>query len=226
MGQGWLMKAGRRGDVLVARDVVGPVELLGRRDDGTFEDPVAAAARMAGRQLGRDEISRDDLIAHLTLGFWVVRVPGGFGVNRVFDVVAASLGSPLHDGVALRHVMVDHVLRTRNRVAHHEPLLFRAKHVLTRSGVPKTGADLAVSLLGAIDTLVEEVRLTVLTARTLAPIVAPRLERVQPQVESRVSGLAQRLVEERDRIRSARDARRAARRQAECTTADRPSDAD
>jgi hypothetical protein len=116
-GEGWLVTAGRRGDLVVARDVVGPGEFFGRREDGTFEDPVATAARMAGRQLGRDEISRDDVIAHLTFGFWVVRAPGGFGLRRVYDLVAASLAPPLHDGAALKHMMVNHVLRTRNRVA-------------------------------------------------------------------------------------------------------------
>src|SRR5205085_12032617 len=54
-------------------------------------DPVRTAASMAG-QLGRPTISRDDVMAHLMLGFWVVRVPESLSVDdpaiHIFDLLA------------------------------------------------------------------------------------------------------------------------------------------
>lgn len=212
----WLISRGRRGDVLVAEEVVGPVAFRRRRGDGTEEDPVAMAAMMAGRQLGRAEISRDDLIAHLMLGFWVVRVPQGLSAEiglQTFDLIAATLSAPMDERARLERVMVNHILRTRNRVAHYEPLLFRAKHVFTRRAEPKTGADLVTSLQGAIEKFLEEVDLTVETARTLAPMASGYLKTVPDAVRSDLGPVQARLLAEREELNLARGARRAERRE-------------
>lgn len=212
----WLISDGRRGEVLVAKEVAGPARFRSRRDDGTDEDPVAMAAMMAGRQLGRAQVSRDDLVAHLMLGFWVVRIPHGLSVGaglQVFDLIAAMLSAPMDEGAQLERVMVNHVLRTRNRVAHHEPLLFRAKHVFTKRGEHKTGADLVTSLQGAIEKFLEEVDLIVETARTLAPMASGYLRTVPDAVRTDLASLQGRLLAERDELRLAREARRGQRRE-------------
>lgn len=215
-GEDWLLTKGRAGSVLVAREVAGPAFFHGQRDDGTLDDPIAMAARMADRQLGRDEISRDDLIAHLMLGFWVVRAPAGLeaGANLpVFSLIASRLEHPLNNTAELSRVMVNHVLRTRNRVAHHEPLLFRAKHVFTRKGEPKAGAGLVTSLLGAIEKFVLEAELTVNTARTLAPMATMYVDPIPVRIRNDVEPVRERLASELAAIKRSRDEKRAARRE-------------
>jgi hypothetical protein len=212
-GDDWLIAAGREGDVLVAIEVIAPAALQAFRQDGSQEDPVADAARMAGRQLNRERISRDDLIAHLMLGFWVRRCPAALDQEsglQVWDLVAASLDSPLDDGERLQNVMT-RLARTRNRVAHHEPLLFRAKHVFTKAGEPKVGAALVSSLQEAVPPFLEEVQLTVDTAKTMAPMAAHYLDPVPDLIRTDIAPLEATLREARRRLREARDARIAAR---------------
>jgi hypothetical protein len=214
-GADWLIDAGREGEVLVARHVVGPASFLSVRSDGAPDDPVAAAAMMASQQLDREEISRDDLIAHLMLGFWAVRAPHGLRTADGLDCfaqIASGLDAPFNEGTHLERVMVNHVLRTRNRVAHHEPLLFRAKHVFTRHGDPKTGADLVTSLESAIQKFLEEVEVTVDTARALAPMASGYLVSVPDVVRDDLAPLQTRLAGLREELKAARDTRRAERR--------------
>jgi hypothetical protein len=212
-GDDWLIAAGREGDVLVAIDVIAPAALQAFRPDGSQEDPVADAAQMAGRQLNRERISRDDLIAHLMLGFWVRRCPAALHAEcglQVWDLVAASLDSPLDQGERLESVMTQ-LARTRNRVAHHEPLLFRAKHVFTKAGEPKTGAALVSSLQDAIPPFLEEVQLAVDTAKTIAPMAADYLDPVPDLIRTEIAPLEATLREARRRLREAREARMTAR---------------
>jgi hypothetical protein len=213
-GEDWLIASGREGDVLVALEVTAPPALQRVRYDSSQEDPVADAARMASRQLGRDRISRDDLIAHLMFGFWVNQVPTALAEDpglAVYDLLAAEQKPPLDDSANLQKTMA-RLLRLRNRVAHHEPVLFRAKHVFTKSGDPKTGPDLVASLLGALPQFVNDVQLTVETASAMAPMAAKHLVAVQDLVKSDIGPLEAKLVSERLRYREAREARLAAQR--------------
>ncbi len=213
-GEDWLVSVGRKGDVLVAVEVAAPPALRGFRHDGTEDDPIAEAARMAGKQLDRDEISRDDLIAHLMLGFWVHRCSGALAEDpglHVWNLIAgADLAAPLDNSDHLERVMT-RLLRTRNRVAHHEPLLFRAKHVFTKSGEPKTGADLVTSLQSAIESFLKEVELTVETAKTIAPMASKYIDSVPDMVRADIAPFEAVLTAERRRLREAREARIAAR---------------
>jgi len=72
-GEDWFISAGKDGEALRAANVAGLECFRLTADDGSFDDPVADAATRASTHLSRDVISRDDVIAHLMLGFWVVR---------------------------------------------------------------------------------------------------------------------------------------------------------
>lgn len=213
-GPDWLVSAGHDGGSLVAAAVEGPAEFRGPRDDGTDHDPIAEAARMAADQLDRERISRDDLIAHLMFGFWVHRCgPGLEGQEpsiSVWELTAAEFGAPLEDPDGLKKLM-GQLLRTRNRVAHHEPLVFRAKHVFRRDGDPKNAAELVMSLEGAIPKFLAEVDRAVETAAVMAPMAARFLEEVPDRIRVDVGQLEAAVAAERRRQRDARDARRAAR---------------
>lgn len=213
-GPDWLVAAGQDGDSLIAAAVEGPAAFRGPRADGTEHDPIAEAARMAADQLNRERISRDDLIAHLMFGFWVHRcgpaLEGQEPAVAVWELTAAGFGAPLEDPERLKKLM-GQLLRTRNRVAHHEPLVFRAKHVFRRDGSPKNAAELVMSLEGAIPAFLAEVDLAVETAAAMAPMAARFLEAVPDQVRVDVGQLEAAVAAERRRLREAREARLAVR---------------
>lgn len=211
--ENWLIATGWNRGVLVAAEVTGPPTFWDTRDDGSQDDPIAEAAQMAGRQLSRAEISRDDLIAHLMLGFWVNRCPEALLAESSLDLwalIAAAQAPPLNDSEHFAKLM-KHLLRTRNRVAHHEPLLFRAKHVFTRNGDPKTDAALIASLQDAIPPFLKEVELTVETAKAIAPMAEKYLDPVPDLIRAEIAPLEAALVAERRHYRGARAARIAAR---------------
>lgn len=212
-GQDWLIAAGGVGDQLVALAVQGPPVFQSERQDGSFEDPIADAARMAGRQPPRERISRDDLIAHLMLGFWVHRCAEALASDPGLDVwnlVAANQAAPLDDGDYLAKLMSG-LLRTRNRVAHHEPLMFRAKHVFNaKSGEPKTPAELVPSLQDAIPPFLTEVDLAVTTAQCIAPDASRYLDSLPDKIRAEIAPLEAKLTLERQRLREAREVRLAA----------------
>jgi hypothetical protein len=212
-GEDWFLAAGRDGDDLIALEVVGIEALRAERDDGTQDDPIAEAARMARRQISRDSVSRDDIIAHLMMGFWVNRCPDAllreFGIN-LWELVSADCAPRLDDPEELARVM-SQLLRMRNRVAHHESLLFRAKHVFTRAGEAKHPHDLVTSLLDAIPAFLRDVELAVTTAETLAPIARKSLASVIDNVRADIGPFEAVLIAERRRLREAREARLAAR---------------
>lgn len=213
-GSGWLIASGSEGDELVATAVSGLSALRSARWDGSLEDPVADAARMASRQLSRERISRDDLVAHLMLGFWVHRCPDALAGSEspvdTWELVAARLDPPLDEPAQLKRTMT-RLLRTRNRVAHHEPLLFRAKHVFAKEGNPKAGADLIASLQGAVTGFLKDVELVVATASVMAPMAAKHIGSVPNDVRVDVAAFEAKLVAERVRLRHERDVRLAAR---------------
>lgn len=213
-GKNWLFATGGGAATLRAVDVTGPPWLHAQRDDGSTEDPVQIAARMSSAQTQRDEITRDDVIAHLMLGFWVVRVPEALaGQIDVFSSIAANLPAPMNSGDRLRRMMVDDILRIRNRLAHHEPLLFRRKHVVARkTGEEKRGADLVTSLEGAIDSFRRDAREVVQVANSMVPTAGVHLDRVMQQLDGDIEPFAHKLRQERERLRSEREARRTERR--------------
>ena len=219
-GPGWLIATGQNEDGSIDPNrLAGPAWLHMERDDGSIEDPVRIAGGMAQRHSGRGVIGRDDLIANLMLGFWVNRVPEGLEAGAdghppldVFAAVAQRLGPPVDTGCALRDCMVDDILRIRNRLAHHEPLLFRRKHLLhKKTQKPKSDADLVTSLQGAIESFRREAEEVVEIARAMAPLASDHLDLVSEQIASDLDPLAARLAEERAKLREAREARRASR---------------
>lgn len=211
----WLLDSGGSAGLLAAVDVRGPHWLHSQRDDGSTEDPVRIAARMSSAQTQRTEVTRDDIVAHLMLGFWVVRVPEALeGQIDVFGLVAADLPAPMDSGERLKRAMVNDILRIRNRLAHHEPLMFRRKHVISRkSGQAKEGLDLVSSLQGAITSFRREASEVVAVAGAMVPAASPHLQRVMDQLDEDVTSLSAELGAARTRLEAARDERRAERRQ-------------
>ena len=221
-GEDWLIQDGRDGDAFLAKSVSGAKAFRGQRDDATEDDPIGEAARMAGRQLNRDRISRDDLVAHLMLGFWVSRCPGALAADGIdlWKLLAANLALPLNDAARLAKVMTQ-LLRIRNRIAHHEPLLFRAKHVFAaKDGSPKTGATLISDLQAAIPPFLAEVALATETAKAFAPMASKYLDAIPDQIRVEIAPLEAALAAERRRLKEAREARIAAR-QAERAAGDK-----
>ena len=214
-GPAWLFANVDGVEVFKAADVAGAGWLHSQRDDGSVEDPIRIAARMSSAQTQRAEITRDDLIAHLMLGFWVVRVPEALsGQIDVFDVIASELPAPMDSGDRLRRMMVRDVLRIRNRVAHHEPLLFRRKHVLVpKSGAERHGPDLVTSMQGAVAAFRQEALEVVEVAKAMVPAAKVHLDRVLSQLNTDVGPLAARLDSERERLRAEREIRRSERRE-------------
>jgi hypothetical protein len=217
----WLATAGAQENGLyVAKLVEGQPFVQRAVDGGAVDDPVATSARLAAQQLGRDIISRDDLIAHLTFGFWSVRVPEGLSSTSqpidTFELVSEDLARPLGmaTGIELRERIVQDVLPYRNRVAHHEPLLFRAKHVFDRkTGEPKNGLALVDSLLGALDKFDRGALRILEIATVLAPMASAHIAPLREELGADLGPFRDHLVETRDRLREERNLRRAAQRQ-------------
>jgi hypothetical protein len=83
--------AGSDGDSLIAADVVGIDDLRDERRDGSQDDPVAMAATSAASHPLRERISRDDVIAHLTFGFWTNRCERVLPAGNLFSLIAEAL---------------------------------------------------------------------------------------------------------------------------------------
>jgi len=213
-GQDWLLASGREGDALVAQDVEGFETFVRRGDDGLVDDPVADAALRASQHLNRDGISRDDLIAHLMLGFWVVRVPEGLRGSDLdlFSLVSADLDGPLSDPAELRDVVVNQVAQLRNRVAHHEPVLFRAKHIFTKTGEAKLPIDLIASLTGAVEKFVRNSERVFAAAASFAPMAGDHLNAAQEAVGGLLTPFAEHIAERFEQLRHESRVRRAAKR--------------
>lgn len=198
----WLLAAGANGDVIDARQVRGSPFLCG------VDDPVAAAAIDAAEYLGKNEISRGDIIARLTLGFWVYRAPEGLAREGIliYDVLSSGLPAPLDTRQRLQQEM-GNLLLLRNRVAHHEPILFRKKHMYSKHGEAKRGADLVTSLQSAIEKFLAQADGAVETARALAPVAADYLDPLPDAIRGDVQALQERLAARVGALREARDRR-------------------
>jgi len=202
----WLLSTGRDGAALIVAETASPPEFHFEREDGSTEDPIYVAARTASRVLQRERISRDDIIAHLMLGFWVNRCPDALATQgfNVYDLAASEWPAPLNDPFGLRRTMRDHVLSTRNRVAHHEPLLFKKKHLFL-DDAPRTERDMVVAVLeGAFKTFRKEVRVAVDTATAMVPQAAGALGDVSLAIEAALKPLEQRLMDIRERMKAER----------------------
>jgi len=131
----------------------------------------------------------------------------------VFAHVAANLSAPLDDAETLARRMTS-FLRLRNRIAHHEPVLFRAKHVFDRrTGEAKSGAALIDGLEGGLATFAADALKTIELARTIAPPAGTHLHGLEHAIQADINPLQERLANARAGIRKARDARRAGRRE-------------
>lgn len=202
-------------DVLSARDLRRSRDGVSRTEpplDGDLDDPVGDAARMAGRQTPpRERIARDDLIAHLMLGFWVLRCPSVFVPNSGKDFwsfVAAEWPEFKKTPEAFATTMQE-VLRTRNRIAHHEPLMIRATNIFTKNQAPKKPADLIVSLEATIEQFTRKVERANQLASVIAPQAATHLDRVPENIKNAIQPLRESLsrakeaARERKRLRLA-----------------------
>jgi len=149
-----------------------------------------------------------------------VRVPQGLRAEEspqhIFDSLAAYFDHKLGDGDALEKLMQTDILLTRNRVAHHEPVLIRAKHVFDRNtGEAKTGNELVTSLQGALDKFERLARTVDQTARIMAPMAAATLDAIEAELHGDLRPLRERLQSKRAQLTALRDARRAERRTAD-----------
>ena len=216
-GELWLIADTAAGGIMKASAIAGAPFLCRIRDDGSHDDPVAATARETALLLSKKEISRDDLVAHLMLGFWVVRVPQAFEASNpkldVFDLVAAHVSLPLAGRSEFRKLMINKILRIRNRLAHHEPVLFRGKHVFAaKTGEAKLGLDLVTSLLGAVAKFEKESTTVLDTAKLMVPMATNHLDHVAEHIAADLKPIKEKLEKRRIDLTPQRDERREVRR--------------
>jgi hypothetical protein len=215
LGEHWFLDEGkgRDGDGLIAAVVEGPPAFRLPGEDEDPDDPIGEAARMAARQVGRERISRDDLIAHLMLGFWVARCPRALAQEPgldMWDLLSGDFEAPLNDATTLRHTMSKLALM-RNRIAHHEPLALRAKHVFAKDGRAKRGAALLQSLSSALASFFNEVDLAVSTATTIAPVATKYVQAVPGEVRAEFAPILAAIEVQEEQVREKRKARAQAR---------------
>jgi len=169
---------------LPAVDVFG-APMLVTHQGTSASDSVREAARMAAVQLQSTKVTRDDVIAHLMLGFWIARCPEGLKTQGIdmWSVLAPTLTGSLTDPAHLRRVM-NKLGDLRNRVAHHEPIVVRAKNVYGKNLTARTGPGLVQAVGSALDAFVVDVDVAVEAAGILAPVATKYLGAVRPQIDS------------------------------------------
>lgn len=217
-GENWLITDTFTGGRIAVVSVISQTELRRARasadpdqarSPSDLDDPVGEAARMAGRQPAlHANISRDDLVAHLMMGFWVTRCPSIFGTGserRFWELIAKEWPGLSVSAEELAPTMAG-LNDTRNRIAHHEPLVIRKGHIYTRRGDPKAPADLIVSLGGALDKFERQVAEANAIAQFIAPPAAVRLSEVPGNIREALQPLRDSL-EVAERVRVAEKAR-------------------
>lgn len=213
-GENWLITDSFAGGTIAVASVISPPELRHARaatnpqqtaNPVDLDDAIGDAARMAGRQPTlRSEISRDDLIAHLMMGFWVTRCASIFGAgseSHFWTLLTnewPQLDMP-QDELARKMSSLNDV---RNRIAHHEPLVIRRGNIYTRRGDSKAQADLIVSLGGALDKFERQVGEATRIAQVIVPPATARLSEVPKDIHRALQPL-------REALRAAEDARKA-----------------
>lgn len=211
----WFLATGRDGDSLIAHSVTSPPTFHASRRDGSRHDPVSDAAEAASAVPPRARVTRNDLIAHLMLGFWVNRCADALGKQgfSYYDLISEPFPGPLNDGLHLRKTMRDHVLSMRNRVAHHEPVLFRRRHLFNKDGTERTPSDILVNVeQGALPNFRREASIAMETAEALVPAAAkPYLDEAARVIDTALNPLEKRVAHMRDELRKQRQARVAAR---------------
>lgn len=211
----WFVATGRRGDLFIATQVTSALEFRVSRRDGSNHDPVSEAAEAASTVPPRLSVTRDDLIAHLMLGFWVNRCADALGKQgySYYDIISEGLPQPLNDGLHLRKTMRDHVLSMRNRVAHHEPVLFRKRHLFNKDGTERTPSDILVNAAqGALPNFRKEVMIAIETAEAFVPVAAkPHLREATRVIDEALKPLEERVSRVREELRKQRQDRIAAR---------------
>ena len=182
---------------------------------GVWDDPVASAHAQAVQQ-GTSEPTRDDVIARLTLGFWVVRTQTAFRNGSpsvdLTRLVGLRLGTRSDDGPGEFRQAVIRLHRLRNRVAHHEPLVLRSKYLLTRNAAPKKGLDLLGAVHDAIWKFGRKIDDIQMTAVFLAPMARPQINAEMDAIRASLNKLIDRVDARTLILQRERDERRTAGR--------------
>ncbi len=130
----WLLRPGRQLAELLQKD-----PRLSVREDESMRWPIRRAEDVA-REKGR-AVTHDDVLAQMSLGTWRSLMPrdGRRGRARrdLWDV-CLSRAFPFHNASeppSLLSNHLDNICRTRNRIAHLEPVLDGGKIEITRIGM-------------------------------------------------------------------------------------------
>lgn len=187
-------------------------------EDDSAPDPVALAARMAARH-GRPIVTRDDVVAHLMLGFWTFRGPAGLRNEEppidVYALLTEHFRGRFGTAKTLEELMVGEILMIRNRVAHHEPVLIRWLHVFERkTGEARRGNDLVTSLQGAVTKYERRVDTVIGTAKEMVPVAGDELEQLAAQIAADIEPLKEGLAAKLEENKAAKEARKAERQAA------------
>ena len=163
-------------------------------------DAVDAAIERTRRQLGRDLIERDEVVARLPLAFWIH--VSTKGKHRGVPTLVGPPGWSIVE-----------IWQLRARIAHHEPVLFLEKHVFDRgTGDPKTGLALIDSIAGAITTFLRRIERSAWAVGELAPEFAATIDPAVAATHADLAMLVDRLEVRGGELRLLRDERRARRR--------------
>lgn len=213
LGANWLFDYAPAGPQLIVGETRGHDLVRSLRSDGSTDDKVAEAARSAGLHLGRTTLSRDDVIANLMLGFWVAHAPVALpptDCGSLWELIAVGRPVPFDNARKLQRAF-DSAAYLRNRVAHHEPLLFRNKHVTEDRG-DKVGLQLVGSLESAIQAFRIDATKTVDLAKAFCPMAVQRLDGLLQEVDAALGPLEERIADRRGQLAEARAKRKASMR--------------
>lgn len=186
--------------------IAGPRWLQGRADD-----PILAAARAFQRHVRASQMRRDDMVAHLTFGFWALGVPArALELDPPIDIYQAAarrLDSDL-DPIKLRARM-NEMVDLRNRIAHHEPIVLRGRAVFARDGEPQPPLAILRNASQGFETFEQRVD----RIRELAAVLAPRatadVEKIPPAIRALLRPVGELIEQSRARLEAERDRRKA-----------------
>jgi hypothetical protein len=179
---------------------------------GAAGDPISASARAFQKHVRATRMRRDDMLAHLTFGFWTLGAPAAaLDLDPAIDIYTHA-ENHLQTGlgpVKLR-ARLNEMLALRNRIAHHEPIVLRVNTTVTKAGATQPPLAILRNAANGLDTFEQRAVRVADLAAALAPAAKTDIAAVPIAIRTMLDPI-------RDAIATSRIAleeRRARRREA------------
>jgi hypothetical protein len=175
----------------------------------------AAADAFAAHVQGHaGTMSRDDLVAHLMFGFWALALPKRALTHEppidLYEHASGVLGAEdeaLANPKTLRGRFTE-MVALRNRIAHHESVVFRARSVFSKAGEQQPPLAILRNVRAGLDDFDGKVGRLVALATALAPLSAEMLGEITTSIQAHSAPLIQRLDAAEEHFRAERSRRR------------------